>query len=227
MKAINKLRSLKKLDIPPVLAEKKDEWTRRYVAAKLEGRKPLPAPWRNKEIRRVLTKETFERCAFCESELLAVAFGHIEHIEPRVIYPEKVVDWENLTLSCERCNNAKLDYHSEITPLVNPYIDDPEDYLRFIGDLVLPIPGSDRAIMTVRKYGLFRVQLVGLRRARIEHFMLYLDRWVRAVDPVMSETLLDIMIEDFVTGPYQMTIRSLLLEFGVPAGRLKLPIAKS
>lgn len=47
-----------------------------------------------------------ELCMYCEHS----EAGHIDHFEPRSLSPEKTFIWENLLLSCERCNsNYKRD----------------------------------------------------------------------------------------------------------------------
>src|SRR5690242_14166824 len=101
------MRPLVKQPKPDILARNEEEWTNEYLFAVQEGRRPLPARWRHDDIKSTLKIETSGRCAYCDSTMLAVHYGHVEHIRPRAKYPHLVVVWENLTLACERCNGEK------------------------------------------------------------------------------------------------------------------------
>jgi len=57
----------------------------------------------------------------------------VEHFLPKKIYPEKVVEWENLLPSCKRCNGEKGDYDTGLGQIVNPTMDDPSEHLSLIG----------------------------------------------------------------------------------------------
>lgn len=59
------------------------------------------------EIKNALVEMFHGKCAYCESEVTAAAYGQIEHFYPKAIYPEKTFEWENLLLSCEICNNGQ------------------------------------------------------------------------------------------------------------------------
>ena len=80
------------------------------------------------------------KCAYCESKITHVSFGHIEHYRPKECYPERTFLWRNLLLACERCNNnAKGTHFPDATqggPLINPVKDDPNQHFRFFYDTI-------------------------------------------------------------------------------------------
>jgi group II intron reverse transcriptase/maturase len=46
-------------------------------------------------------------------------FGDVEHIKPKAIFPVLEFEWENLGFVCARCNNAKRDFWSDETPVID------------------------------------------------------------------------------------------------------------
>jgi hypothetical protein len=53
----------------------------------------------------------------------------VEHFYPRSIYPESVVDWDNLLPSCNRCNRKKWDHDTKKDRIIDPSKADPRDHL--------------------------------------------------------------------------------------------------
>ncbi len=47
------------------------------------------------------------KCAYCESYLMHVSYGHIEHFKPKAKYPQYCFSWDNLLLGCEVCNGKR------------------------------------------------------------------------------------------------------------------------
>ena len=70
---------------------------------------------------------THGKCAYCECQLRIESKDvTIDHFLPKSDYPHMVLKWENLLPSCLRCNRDKSDYSEKI---VNPCIDNPQEYL--------------------------------------------------------------------------------------------------
>ena len=133
-----------------------------------------------------------EKCAYCESKIKHISYGDIEHILPKNknARPDLYVEWTNLTLSCEQCNRSgKRTYYNPQLSLVNPYTDAPEEFLRDIGPLVMPIPGNDRAIVTEKVLKLNRSTLVERRTERIMMVETLLQSWAKE----KSETIKDLL----------------------------------
>lgn len=209
------MRRLVKAPKPQILVEKETPWTQEYLALLSAGAKKLPSRWRHPEIKATLAFETTDKCAYCDSTMAVVNFPHVEHIRPKARFPELVVTWENLTIVCERCNNEKLDYWSDSTPLLNPYEDNPDDHLLFIGDLIMPRPGSDRGLMTVQKLGLSRQHLISQRLERVKAVLSFVESWARAKAEDVRQEILAIITEDVQNGPYQKNVLAVLKQCGI------------
>ena len=114
-------------------------------------------------------KEMFSnKCAYCESHISHIGYGHIEHFKPKIKFPEECFNWENLFLSCEVCNGSQ--YKGEKFPdapsggpFVNPTEEEPFDFFNFEYD---PETGTanvlgknERGINTEKELGLNRPDL--------------------------------------------------------------------
>lgn len=171
---------LNKKEKPEILSKNEKQWLEDLMEYINAGQKPLISIQRryaHKDIKRALIEETFEKCAYCESKITHIDYGDIEHIEPKSIVPEKTFDWNNLTLSCGKCNQNKGTYHNLTMTLLNPYIDDVENEIIFLG----PIPSarSQRASLTVKLLKLDRVELIERRKVALERIQPLIDIYLR------------------------------------------------
>lgn len=138
------MRQLEKSAAPASLEANAERWTARYLESDQKTR-----PWATDAIKQALTSETAGKCAYCEAKMLAASYGDIEHIRPKKIFPELVVEWTNLTLACSRCNQAKGAKWDPDLPFVNPYEDAIQEHLSFLGPLVFGV--SDRGDYTLNE----------------------------------------------------------------------------
>lgn len=82
-------------------------------------------------IKTALIKMQFGKCAFCENNVTAVAYGDVEHFRPKKGYQQNEKDslhyagyywlaynWENLLFSCAICNQR---HKKNLFPLLNPH----------------------------------------------------------------------------------------------------------
>lgn len=150
------MRPLEKSAAPASLQENARSWTDRYLESGQRTR-----PWATDAIKQALTSETAGKCAYCEVKMLAASYGDIEHIRPKKIFPELVVEWKNLTLACSRCNQAKGAKWDPDLPFVNPYEDAIEEHLAFLGPLVFGV--SDRGDYTLSELELNDIHRVEAR----------------------------------------------------------------
>lgn len=121
-------------------------------------------------------KNMFEgKCAYCESHLAHVSYGHIEHFKPKSTYPEDCFTWNNLLLGCEICNGSQFKsthfpLASDNGPLVNPTVENPFDFFEFEYDpatsLANVLGKNNRGIRTEELLGLNRPDLLK-HRSRI------------------------------------------------------------
>ncbi|MDE0302182.1 MAG: HNH endonuclease signature motif containing protein [Gammaproteobacteria bacterium] len=162
---------------PGVLTTNGTQWTDDYLRG-LENGNLTDAQkfrYRHPEIKQAIRVETFEKCAYCESKVSHVHPGETDHILPVSRRPDLVVSWDNLTYVCTECNRRKSDYYSEAEPLVNPYVDQPNDHLIFYGPMVLH--KDDKGLRTSRKIELSRVELFERKQEKIETLNFLIQKW--------------------------------------------------
>jgi len=141
------------------------------------------------------------KCAFCETDITTGSYNHIEHYRPKSIYYWLAYSWDNLLLSCPRCNLKKgnefkirnstrvefqnenfADLHNKISDynsLEKPYLLNPE---QFTDDELKKhftfntkgeiIPKSDDMINTIKICDLNRKELIEDRFAILNDFVI-------------------------------------------------------
>lgn len=190
---------LQKRLVPAAVAEAIAERAARYAGFRQAGAEipeGLAGAYKAPEVKALLREETFEKCAYCESKVLHIDFGDVEHIKPKDTFHELRYSYENLTLACGVCNNKKRNFYSEETPLLNPYIDDPKDHLMAIGPMVLRTPGSDRGLVTQKILDLNRPSLVERRTERLEAIASMADQLAKTKSAAVREVLLGAMSDE-------------------------------
>lgn len=166
--------SLHKKEMPDILKEKGEEWAGRlldYVKEKKKIPPSLYGHYRHPALKNALLEETFHKCAYCESKITHIDYGDVEHILPKSKNPEQTFRWENLTIACGKCNQSKSDYDNPALPLLNPYIDHPETEILFLGPIPFANPKNDRALFSIKKLKLGRIELVEKRNEYIERVL--------------------------------------------------------
>lgn len=134
--------------------------------------------------------ETNGKCAYCESKVRHIVSGDIEHIVPKSRRPDLTFAWDNLTLACPICNTSKGSHWEEAGPLLNPYVDDPEQHLYAVGYQVQSHPESARGVRTVRVLDLNRADLQERRKERIERLLRLTDAMGETHDAETKAALL-------------------------------------
>jgi uncharacterized protein (TIGR02646 family) len=160
---------LDKLSEPTVLTENSTGW-----AARFEQDSSL-RDYAHSDIRLRLREETHKKCAYCESRMEHVSPSNIEHIVPKSIRPDLVCTWSNLTLACEICNTSKGTYYNEDSPLINPYTDDPNEHLVWLGPMVSHIT-PDKGRLTKTRLKLNRPELLYQRAQQLERLKDIIDQ---------------------------------------------------
>lgn len=179
-------------ETPEILSENWVAWTEALQKKKAEGLEPTDTEksrYRHPDIKKALIKETYGKCAYCESKLLHIAYGDIEHIMPKSKDIDKIFKWENLTLACDICNTNK----GNVEELIDPYIDDPETLIMFVGPVLLPALQSQKAWATKTILDLNRIELVEKRKEKIEN--LYAQ--IKILHEVRNEKQRRILKENF------------------------------
>lgn len=125
---------------PAVLTNNQKAWTKALLAARAKKDKALTRKiegrYRHHAVKSKLTKMFGGKCAYCESILGVVDYGHIEHYKPKTKYPKLTFAWRNLLLSCAKCNDSghkgqKFPTARVGGPIVDPTLDDPTNHFRF------------------------------------------------------------------------------------------------
>ena len=150
-------------------------------------------------VKEELRRAQYRKCCYCESNFDATGYGEIEHFRPkgavqqergrRVEYPGYywlAYDWNNLLMSCKRCNTAKgslfplvddgaraRSHHDDVgeeRPLfIDPSREDPRRHIRFRRAAVEPLTCKGRATIVglgLRRWNLREARMKELDRLR-------------------------------------------------------------
>ena len=172
---------------PALLAVNEVSWKKDIREASTEdARKRAQDKYKHREIKKALTSMFHGKCAYCESAITHIDYGHIEHFKPKgtPAYYELAVDWDNLLLACGRCNGAenkgaKFPLAAQGGPLVNPVKERPSRHLRFDFDPKLKIAN----ILGITRRGETTQKILGLNRpALLKHRSTFVKKlWVIAM----------------------------------------------
>lgn len=193
---------LTKLAKPDILEKNAADWTKVLLAKIASGSAPTDTEkirYRHPDIKSVLVKETNGKCAYCESKILHVTYGDVEHIIPKSTKAAVTFEWENLTLACDVCNTNKGDKFSHGAGFVDPYVHDPATRFNFVGGLVLAKPGDDDARLTEETLKLNRAELVDRRNQRIRYLreqVEVINRASASLRPILLDSLQEELLAD-------------------------------
>ncbi len=205
---------LRKGPEPSVLATKKESWTKQLldcIHREEEVPKGLKRKYNQPEVKRALKDECNRKCMYCESPVDHVAHEHIEHIKPKAKskYPELTFEWTNLGLACPICNENKGDTYDEDLPFINPYEEEPSDFLIAYGTFVYPLPGNRRGKVTVGKIKLNRPELLERRKERLDLIQGLIDDYVTEMNPTLKAIFKnELEVEIAKSKPYSLWARS-------------------
>lgn len=169
-----------RINKPEILNKKQNEWQAGLDKAiseyqkdnSLAKRKKLDiaiSKYKHKQVKDSLKIMFSGKCAYCESHITHIGYGHIEHFRPKSKFPNLCFEWENLMLSCEICNGKqykgdKFPESNEGGPYVNPVEENPDNSFDFEFDpetgTANVISKSGRANTTAEDFGLNRTELV-------------------------------------------------------------------
>jgi uncharacterized protein (TIGR02646 family) len=130
--------------------------------------------YRHPQIKQQLLCMFHGKCAYCESRITHVDYGHIEHFVPKAENhgrPDLTFEWSNLFLACGVCNGAEhkgahFPGPEEGGPLVNPCDDEPEEHFRFVFDRKTRLASVDG----ITRRGKRTAQLLGLNRPELRAY---------------------------------------------------------
>ena len=173
-----------RLPKPRILQRKADKWRDKLLAAATDAeRLRLQEKYRHTKIKQTLVEMFNGKCAYCESKITHIDYGHIEHYRPKSGSngrPDLTFEWTNLLLACGVCNGGeyKSDHFPEADddgPIVNPCEDDPSQHFTFHFDPVAKLASvygvTSRGVRTEQLLGINRPELRSYRSVRIRYLM--------------------------------------------------------
>lgn len=171
---------------PALLANKEAKWRKDIRSASTDAaRKKAQDRYKHDDIKEALIEMFHGKCAYCESDITHIDYGHIEHFKPKgtPAYYELAVEWDNLLLACGRCNGAenkgtKFPIADKGGPIVNPTTEYPSRHLRFDFDPELKLAN----VLGISKRGETTRTILGLNRPKLlEHRSKFVEKlWVIA-----------------------------------------------
>jgi uncharacterized protein (TIGR02646 family) len=172
---------IQRTPVPKILAKKGAEWLLALQHANSsQDRERAKNKYRHPKIKEALVSLFHGKCAYCESHITHVDYGHIEHYRPKSGpqgQPDLCFEWTNLLLACGICNGAefKSDHFpgaAEGGPLINPCEDDPAAHFEFRFDAKLGLASvcgiTHRGQTTEVRLGLNRSELRRFRSEQVK-----------------------------------------------------------
>ncbi len=147
--------------------------------------------YKHEDIKRILFKCSHNKCAFCET----IPYGsylEVEHYAPKNLYPELILDWENLLPSCRKCNNYKHDHDSISEPIINPCKVDPEPYFDYEFLYIKPASNSPDQLLAQRTIQVCNLNRRQLNEARVKllldltHFDQQLEKSIQELNEMLT-----------------------------------------
>lgn len=136
------------------------------------------------------------KCMYCESKVLHITFGDVEHIKPKQRFPTLEFEWTNLGFGCTRCNIAKGHKYDDTTPYIDPYSEDPEDHLIALGSVLKHKNGSERGKLTILDVELNRDGLIEKRQAKLEEIERTIDLCSKTQNASLKKNALEALLEE-------------------------------
>lgn len=174
--------------------------------------KALETSYKHPENKVTLIGASFGKCMYCESKVPHIDYGDIEHIKPKSKFPNLEFDWDNLGYACVKCNrDYKKDKFSEDNPYINPYEDNPSDYIAFVGTFLMQKQGSEKGEITILDIGLNRVDLVERRKEKIDKISKVIDTCFRTSNISLRKyALIELKKEAEEDKEFSLCVESLL-----------------
>lgn len=198
---------LRKANKPSILETNGVAWTNTLLNKIAKGEALTyteKTRYRHPQIKAALIDETSGKCAYCESKLLHIHRGDVEHIVPKSLELSKILDWENLTLACEICNQKKSDLDPNAAHIIDPYADDPEQHIVFTGSLVLS-KGTNKGTSSRTILDLNRGELMERRKEKLDQLATVMEIIFRVDLPLPTRKALfqNLVANDIAPGaPY-------------------------
>lgn len=168
--------------------------------------------------KRALSESSFGKCMYCESKILHIDYGDVEHFKPKSVFPEFEFEWSNLGLACTKCNRSTGKGDNYNDDLIDPYSVDPAPHLMVGGSFLFPKDDSVRGLVTIDLVKLNRPQLLQRRTEHLDRMRSLISIYLRTNDPVTKEAIKDLLLEESTSDKeYSLNVSYLLENAGIKA----------
>lgn len=203
---------------PQILSDNKAGWTSQllgHIARNEKVPSTLSNAYNIKEVKDSLRLESNSKCMYCESKVGHITYEHIEHIKPkaRTKYPQLAYEYQNLGLSCPKCNMNKSDTYDLNNTFINPYLDNPANHFVALGAFIWAKYGDNRAKLSEIEIDLNRGELLEIRGERLKTIRGLIDSYNNTPNGVLKNALKkEIDIEISENKPYSFSAKKLVLD---------------
>ncbi len=137
------------------------------------------------EVKGALFNCSHQKCSYCEAIPIGSSL-RVDHFFPKKLYPEMILDWDNLLPSCDNCNTRKSAHDTKNEPIINPSIIDPIPYYDFDNIWMIPAVESPNSVLTKRTIDVCDLNRRELLRSR-SNLLLDLSVYQRDIDNVLID----------------------------------------
>lgn len=200
---------------PDILTDNKAAWTIEllgYIARNEKVPSSLSNRYNHNDIKDELRNECLNKCMYCESPIAHVSYEHIEHIKPKAKtkFPALTFEWINLGLACPVCNMNKGDEYDNHLPIINPYTENPSDFIFALGHFLYHRPANTKGELTKRQLKLNRPELIERRQERLESISRLIDKYHSETNLTLKQAIRsEIEIEIEEDKPYSLCAKSI------------------
>lgn len=86
--------------------------------------------WKKAYIVEALLVMSHSKCCYSECKLDEKSnYMEVEHFHAKSLYPDKVVEWENLFPTSKKCNTTKGNLDVIASPIIHPVLDNPKEHI--------------------------------------------------------------------------------------------------
>ena len=178
------MRHIERSAEPPVLTRNKANWLQDFRDCGAE--RPDSNRYAHKDIREALKNMSHSKCFYCENPLKGKPSEVDHHIEVSVD-AGRSYEWENLYLSCHKCNHKQNEFRISSAETLNPCSDTDDEirqHITYDREQILPVGTSEKGLKTIQKYHLDREELDYLRIKQLRK----LDEVIENVDKAMIDS---------------------------------------
>ncbi len=174
----------------------------------------LRSNYKHPENKKALQESSFNKCMYCESRIEHIDYGDVEHIKPKTSFPDLEFDWDNLGYACPKCNREyKNDQYDE--KLINPYQEDPEQFLHALNSIIFSINTNDKGEKTLDLVKLNRPSLLERRTERLDKIRLLIRLYLLVPIDEKDAIKEQILIESSKEKEYSLCVTSLIKSEGL------------